>query len=326
MLKYILFIFSFLVFEQLYAVDYSSNENWAALPSINSNALWSPEGNTPNQDSMQVDVFYIHPTTYLVSGTPNAFLGMKVVNKITDNHPLKYQASAFNYAAKIYAPRYRQAALFNFTMLDRNIAQKAFDKAYEDIKEAFEYYLKNYNHNRPIIISGHSQGAMHAKRLLADYFDGKPLQQQLVAAYIIGYPVYNDELKHIPSCSFAEQNNCIISYSTFSEDANSKRVKYFNYESIAINTNPITWNNMPYDKNNSTYLGSFDTKQDKKMFYIEKCYPKDGVIYINTIDGIQGKDEGNYHLFDFSLFYYNIRQNVIDRVKVFLQNSKTAKK
>ncbi len=41
----------------------------------------------------------------------------------------------------------------------------AFDLAYEDLKTAFENYLKHYNKGRPIIIASHSQGSLHALRL-----------------------------------------------------------------------------------------------------------------------------------------------------------------
>ena len=71
----------------------------------------------------------------------------------------------------------------------RWLAINAFATAYADIKAAFEYYLKNYNHGRPIIIASHSQGSTHALHLLKDYFENKPLQKQLVAAYIVGMTI-----------------------------------------------------------------------------------------------------------------------------------------
>jgi len=62
------------------------------------------------------------------------------------------------------------------------MVQKNLELAYQDVKTAFEYYLKNWNQDRPIIIASHSQGSVHAQRLLKEFFEDKPLAKQLVAA------------------------------------------------------------------------------------------------------------------------------------------------
>jgi len=61
--------------------------------------------------------------------------------------------------------------------LDRSAADKAFDLAYEDIKTAFEFYLKNHSHGRPIIIASHCQGTLYPGRLLKEFFENKMLQK-----------------------------------------------------------------------------------------------------------------------------------------------------
>src|SRR5512139_1181819 len=91
--------------------------------------------------------------------------------------------------ARIYAPRFREAHISNYFTKDTIAALKAFDLAFQDVKKAFEYYLNNYNHGRPIIIASHSQGTTHALRLLKEYFEDKPLYNQLVAAYLVGMPI-----------------------------------------------------------------------------------------------------------------------------------------
>jgi hypothetical protein len=47
------------------------------------------------------------------------------------------------------------------------------------VKDAFEYYLKNYNNGRPIIIAGHSQGSGHGARILKDYLMEKNFKSYL---------------------------------------------------------------------------------------------------------------------------------------------------
>ena len=44
----------------------------------------------------------------------------------------------------------------------------------------------------PFIIASHSQGSTHAIRLLKEFVDSTTLQQQLVAAYIIGMQIPDD--------------------------------------------------------------------------------------------------------------------------------------
>uniref|UniRef100_UPI0013D36B38 DUF3089 domain-containing protein n=3 Tax=Pseudomonadota TaxID=1224 RepID=UPI0013D36B38 len=67
-------------------------------------------------------------------------------------------------------------------------AQQALDFAYRDVLAAFDRFLEEAG-NRPIILAGHSQGALHLSRLLVDRVAGKPLAKRIVAAYVVGWPV-----------------------------------------------------------------------------------------------------------------------------------------
>jgi|GEM_PF-4889713 len=69
----------------------------------------------PTGDQMRapVDVFYVHPTSY-VGNAWNANLDDATVNAATDQGATRIQASAFNACCAIYAPRYRQANLTAF--------------------------------------------------------------------------------------------------------------------------------------------------------------------------------------------------------------------
>ena len=78
---------------------------------------------------------------------------------------LANQASAFNDTCNIYAPEYRQATYYSFFDTKGN-GQNALDLAYEDIENAFDYFIENFNHKKPFIIAGHSQGALHALSLI----------------------------------------------------------------------------------------------------------------------------------------------------------------
>src|SRR5262245_31437608 len=144
--------------------DYSSLDYWGAHP-----LKWDPSDSIPKpfrkekKDSL-VDVFFLHRTIYTVElkdNRLNAGIDHSCLNARSDYSAILYQASVFNQYAKIYAPRFREAHYSAYFPKDTFAAIAAFDLAYKDVKNAFEYYLNNYNKGRPIIIASHSQGTTH---------------------------------------------------------------------------------------------------------------------------------------------------------------------
>jgi hypothetical protein len=305
------------------APDYANPDNWAALPDRSDAADWVPEnaGLKDEQANAPVDVFFIHPTTDLYGLGGNAKLDKEKLNNITDKTTIKYQASVFNGSCRVYAPRYRQAALHNFFTRNSEEAQAAFDLAYSDVRNAFEYYLKHYNNGRPIIIAGHSQGSKHAARLLQNYFDGTALQKQLVEAYIIGFPTRADQFQFLKASEDSSDTGGIISYCTFG--MNPKFEKMVEDYKNAIVVNPLSWTTGKEFVEAKYHLGGINRDFDgvKKKLVGAKC--SNGILEIQD----PGMDyepllKYNYHIHDYSLFYMNIRQNVAHRVQVYLDKNK----
>jgi len=130
--------------------DYSNLIYWAAHPNKK-----DPSDSLPvvlakqYQPNDKVDVFFIHPTTYLDSTKPfgwNASFKDIKTNINTDYTTILNQASIFNIAGRVFAPRYRQAHIKSYSPIghaDTANAIAAFELAYQDVKSAFEYYLKN---------------------------------------------------------------------------------------------------------------------------------------------------------------------------------------
>lgn len=310
-----------LISNPFFATDYSNTQNWAALPTKQDNADWTPSGLSNKQDSAQVDVFFIHPTTDVTGFKGNASLDTKSINNQTDNFSIKYQASVFNESCKVYAPRYRQAALNNFFTKNTENSQKAFDLAYQDVKEAFEYYLKNYNNGRPIIIAGHSQGSMHAQRLLREFFDGKPLQKQLVEAYIIGFPTHENQFQFLKISETADTFGGYISYSTFGMD--SKIVKTIPEYNNAVSVNPLNWSTNKEFVMAQENEGSLTKKSNEIVKHLFGAKNGNGILEIQKPgEGFVPMVLKNYHIYDYSLFYINIRENVALRIKKYLEQYK----
>ncbi len=303
------------------ATDYSNQQNWAALPTMKDNADWTPNGLTNKQDSAQVDVFFIHPTTDVTGFKGNANIDNKAINNQTDDFPIKYQASVFNESCKVYAPRYRQAALHNFFTKNNEKSEQAFDVAYQDVKDAFEYYLKNYNNGKPIIIAGHSQGSMHAQRLLREYFDGKPLQNQLVEAYIIGFPTHENQFQDLKISEKADTFGGYISYSTFGMD--SKIISVVPEYNNAVSVNPLNWTTNKEFVSSQENKGSLTKKSNELVKHLFGAKNGNGIVEIQKPgEGFVPMTMKNYHIYDYSLFYINIRENVALRIKKYFEYNK----
>ena len=101
------------------APDYSLPASWAALPDRQDDADVVPSGDVQDvQASAEVDVFFVHPTTFFGTAAWNQSLDDAATNQLTDKFVLRGQASVFNSCCRVYAPRYRQATIFSF--LDRS--------------------------------------------------------------------------------------------------------------------------------------------------------------------------------------------------------------
>jgi hypothetical protein len=311
--------------------DYSNSANWAALPTKKDSADAIPlnSGLKDGQADAKVDVFFIHPTMYYHAKMWNADVADQHTNHLVDIYPIREQASVFNESCKIYAPRYRQATLYSFFDGKGN-GDLALDTAYSDVKRAFEYYLKNYNHGRPIIIAGHSQGTFHAERLLHEFFDNDPkLKKLLVAAYLIGGNVGEKSFTTLVPCDSASQTDCYVAWHSRKYGSNikapsKKRVGAPGYQNYTdyVCVNPLTW------KSDTTYapaflnLGSVPSSFDRIDKGIADAKISPQKIIWSHATGKPGYAKGtNYHVADYSLFWMNIRANVKVRCEEYLKKS-----
>ena len=304
--------------------DYSNLDYWAAHP-----WKWDPSDSIPaslkkeTKKDTSTDVFFIYPTSLTDNKDErwNAPIDDSEINIKTDYSSVLYQASAFNEKSRIFSPRYRQAHLKAFYTNDKIKSAEAFDTAYADIKQAFEYYLKKWNNGRPIIIVSHSQGTVHAVRLLKEFFEGKELQNSLVCAYIIGMPIQENYFSKIPPCKDSLSTGCIISWRTFKKGYTD--TAYISKETFkTIVTNPLTW------KTDSVYAPiSLNTGGVLKNFNKVKRGVVDAQVHQNILWSSKPRffgnvflQEKNYHIGDINLFYNNIRQNI--RTRIYIYNLK----
>jgi hypothetical protein len=294
--------------------NYSDKDSWAVLPE-----------NIPDEISIfnidenkkEADVFYIYPTLIDSKNQRewNSDIWNEDIRNDVINRPVKYQASAWLDAGNLYVPYYRQAHIRVFNDKFRVDGDKALNLAYNDIKEAFTYYLENFNNDKPFIIASHSQGTVHAKRLIAEFIDGKELQKKLIAAYLVGIKVFEDEFKNIKPMNSANETGGFVTWNTFKFNKYPRKDNYENWFKGGVTSNPITWDD------------SKETKKDlhKGLLYRDlKIFSQnidikliDGIVW-STVPNVPGKillqTVRSYHFADINLFWVDIRENAKLRV------------
>jgi len=310
------------------APDYSNLNYWAAHPrKIDpSDSIPAPLRKDP-RDTV-ADVFFIHPTTFTKKedfSRSNAAIDDDYINVKTDYSTILLQSSAFNQYGRVFAPRYRQAHIGNFYSADSAGASRAIALAYQDVRTAFLYYLEHYNQGRPIVLASHSQGALHTIWLLKEFFENKPLQKQLVVAYVVGWPLQQKTLTEIPICETPEQTGCVCSWRTFKQGYLAPWVQKENARGDAIVvTNPISWNR-------DTAFISRKNNKGAVLTRFNRIFPAPADAQINSGVLFTKKPQfpwsflyktSNYHIGDINLYYVNIRENVATRIRHF-QNNKT---
>lgn len=298
------------------SVDYSSDKNWAVLPGKYPDNLKEYTIQNP-EDS--IDVFYVYPT--LIVSDKDKRWNVPIEDSVQKNKVLniavRFQASAWASSGNLYVPYYQQAHLRSYTNLE-NGGETALLKAYSDVKAAFQYYLEHYNHGRGIILAGHSQGSTHISYLLHDFFDDKPLQKQLVAAYVPGIGLDKNQFKTIPLMENPEQTGGFVTWNTFKKKFDKKNYKWYKGKVVV---NPVTWDTTSTAKrelhkgflysNGKMYKNSFDTHTANGVIWISTPhFPYRYVAFMMQ----------NYHSGDINLFWEDIRENSLLRIKSYRTN------
>lgn len=326
--------------------DYNSPSAWAALPTRKDDAdVAPPNTRFPEaQANAQADVFFIHPTGY---GKPDSWNGPiddpRAVGAVS--LVLKYVASAFNAAARVYAPRYRQATLYAFFDYETDSGIQALNLAYSDVERAFDYYIESFNQGRPFILAGHSQGSNHGLRLIQQRIIGAALQKRLVAAYLVGMAI-PATIPGIRASRSAADTGGVIGWTSYTANANPQFLtrdmaiwyggKYRKCAGLSlVQVNPLSWElrggAIPAAMNAGS-LPYYDPAGDLPALVPEVTgADASGPVLIVAKPGVPGfpgsgpdmpllnADFGDYHDYDYVLFYESIRQNAINRVKSFIK-------
>ena len=347
---------------------YDDPKMWFARPGIDGDpSAWRPaaEGSTPDSAEARsrdqlipsagaaettappvpkgdAAVFFVHPTSYYSRSSWNAPLA----DRDSDHRAnlfVQGMASAFADAGDIWAPRYRQATLGAFLAEDRVTAGKAIDAAYRDVEEAFDAFVAAQPKNKPIILAGHSQGALHLTTLLKNKIAGSPLAKRIVAAYVIGWPISLDTdmaALGLPACQTADQKGCILGWATFADPADPEMVTSAYDGTIGFDgrpradtrmlcTNPLTGTPDAAAAPEAN-LGTLKPTEGFKSGSLiagkigAKCDDTRGLLMIGDADVAKNYvvagyvlPGNNYHVYDITLFWANVRADALRRLATF---------
>jgi hypothetical protein len=237
--------------------DYSKSESWLCRPGghdacavdltttiVAANGKLTREKWAANAKA-PIDCFYVYPTVSNdTTGNSDMAAGPEELSVI------RAQFARFGSQCRVYAPLYRQVTL---TALRAFIAGRptTADRVlpYNDVLDAWNYYLEHDNQGRGVVLIGHSQGSFVLTDLIKKEIDGKPVQSRIISALLLGtsLPVPKGKdvggaFQHMPLCHSAKQIGCVITYSSFRSNApppaNSRFGKVAGENMVSGCTNP----------------------------------------------------------------------------------------
>lgn len=326
--------------QPLPADAYVNARMWIARPDIGKEnpALWTPAGASKAiAGDPRAAIFFIHPTSYITTFGDahwNAPLDDKEADATARRFVLS-QASAFNAAGDVWAPRYRQANYGAF-LTDKPAGDRALAAAYRDVAQAFDAFL-TANPRGPLILAGHSQGSRHLLQLLREKVAGKPVADRVAAVYAVGWPVSVEAdlpALGLPACARRDQAHCIVSWQSYAEPADpsavvetfERKVGYTGKPRKGTHmlcTNPVTGafnGKAPASAN----IGTLDAReQGKPPRLVKGVVPArcdtSGVLMIGEpVDmGPFTLPGNNYHVYDYALFWGNVREDAQKRLAAF---------
>ncbi|MEG1606726.1 MAG: DUF3089 domain-containing protein [Mucinivorans sp.] len=304
------------------APDYSSLRSW-----FKGDSLQGREG--------EFDVFFIYPTVVFDWTTPT---GELCCYMDTDNGAqrssadnslwLGYRLFADKAGANYFAPYYRQITIQSWALGVDQINSRFFGYAFEDIKRAFDYYIKTLNQGRPFVLAGHSQGAKGVIELLKNSFTPE-IASRLVAAYPIGFELTEQDMcsPYIKPAKDSIDIGVTVLYNSVATV--EAEAPILDHTRCCIN--PLNWCTDTTKADRSTNPGSVwissqgELKNEVRGLVGTQI---DTINHVLIVDGINAKEyffpklsmlfpEGNYHLYELQFYFRALEKNIGRRYCAF---------
>ncbi len=288
----------------------SGSEAMPAAPDYATSECWYT--NVSGAASQAVDLFYILPTCVFdwTDGDGVTYRYGDVYNdeqRAAQLYSYELAEEIFGSGTNFYAPYYRQITL-NVWMDGEEAVDQLFPAAMADVEAAFDNFIETKNNDRPFIIAGFSQGGKAVVELTKSLSAEE--RERLVAAYVIGYKVTDDDLLsgNIVAAKGVDDTGVTICYSSVaSVDAINEMIS-----ASELCINPVNWvTDSTVAQLNESVTVTVDTAYnvlivdglDSESFYIPELADLFKV--------------GNYHLQELELYKDCLRENVAIRSAAF---------
>lgn len=230
--------------------------------------------------------------------------------KIEMDGVMAYMSEGNNF----YSPYYRHITLDSWATLNEDTINRRYhDVAFEDVRNAFDYFITNYNSGRPFILAGFSQGGKSVVELLK-ILDEKT-RARMIAAYVMGYKVTPDDVAthpYIIGANDSVDTGVVICYNSVSD---VKYVKPIVAAPNAMAINPVNWRT---DATPAILNDTITVTLD----------PASKVLVVRGYDGSSLPDilgilnVGDYHGAEPWLYSECLRKNFKQRISAYRDNNR----
>lgn len=284
-------------------IDYSDNRCWFE--------------NKQDATGKDVDLFYVVPTciwdyTDSLGQTRHHMDIFNTEQRALTDPSIQLAKSVLADSCNFFSPYYRQISMDSWLTLDTALIEERFKLAYQDVADAFHYYMEHDNQGKPFILAGHSQGAKAVIELLKREMT-PDISRKLIATYAIGYTVTPEELAGYSTLRPAQDSidtGVLIGFNSVTRpDAVSPL-----FRDNAVCINPVNWRT---DATPATSYQGFTVAQDTTIHTLIVTGIDEEQYFIPSVAALLPK--GNLHVQEFNLYNEDLRKNVLQRIRAFRQ-------
>ncbi len=284
-------------------IDYSDNRCWFE--------------NKQDATGKDVDLFYVVPTciwdyTDSLGQTRHHMDIFNTEQRALTDPSIQLAKSVLADSCNFFSPYYRQISMDSWLTLDTALIEGRFELAYQDVADAFHYYMEHDNQGKPFILAGHSQGAKAVIELLKREMT-PDISRKLIATYAIGYTVTPEELAGYSTLRPAQDSidtGVLIGFNSVTRpDAVSPL-----FRDNVVCINPVNWRT---DATPATSYQGFTVAQDTTIHTLIVTGIDEEQYFIPSVAALLPK--GNLHVQEFNLYNEDLRKNVLQRIRAFRQ-------
>ena len=211
-----------------------------------------------------------------------------------------------------FSPYYRQVSMESWET--EETAMSRIPLALHDVSRSWDYYISHLNQGRPFILAGFSQGAHAIMDIMTHMPDS--ISQRLIATYVIGYRVTQEDLDNCPiirPAQGADDTGVTICFNSVRSPESAITVVSGDNQ---LCINPVNWRT---DTVSTPFILYGKRGNDTLTVH---CDPDSRLLIVDGYKNpyvmpVIGKP-GNYHHMELKFYYPYIRQNMSDRVWTYM--------